>query len=170
MPRIEPRPTNPCPLIRAAADSYPLSVGQERLWWQRQLDSSRDQYHIHGGWRFPRGLADPDAIAGAFAALVQRHEILRTRFALRPDGTTEQAILDAVEVPVTWAGKDWRAAIDKAATEPFDLARPPLLRAVSAELDDGPRAVPCIAPHHHRPLVDGRAAQGPVRVLRSHTR
>jgi amino acid adenylation domain-containing protein len=147
MPQGERRPTSPCPLIRAAAaNSYPLSVGQERLWWQRQLDSSHDQYHIHGGWRFPRGLADPDAVVTALVALVRRHEILRTRFVLRPDGTTAQEVLDTVEVPISWAGKDWRAAIDKAATEPFDLAHPPLFRVVGAELDDGPALY--IALHH----------------------
>jgi amino acid adenylation domain-containing protein len=146
VPPRELRPTNPCPLIRdAGASSYPLSVGQERLWWQRQLDSSHDEYHIHGGWHFPRGL-DPDAVVTALAALVRRHEILRTRFVLRQDGTTDQEVLGAAEVPITWAGKDWRAAVDKAATEPFDLARPPLFRAVVAELDDGPALY--IALHH----------------------
>jgi amino acid adenylation domain-containing protein len=138
MPPRELRPTNPYALIRSAdAGSYPLSVGQERLWWQRQLGSSHDEYHIHGGWRFPGGL-DPDGLVTALAALVGRHEILRTRFVLRQDGTTAQQVLGTVEVPITWAGKDWRAAVDKAATEPFDLARAPLFRAVVADIDDGP--------------------------------
>ncbi|WP_433236109.1 amino acid adenylation domain-containing protein [Streptosporangium sp. CA-135522] len=137
MPRFEPRPTNPFPLIRdPAAGDFPLSAGQERLWWLRQLDSSYDQYHITGGWRFP---AEPDrvAISTALTGLVRRHEILRTRFVLRPDGTTAQEIVDVGEIPVVWAGGNWRAAVEQAASEPFDLSRPPLLRVVAAELDDG---------------------------------
>ncbi|MDR7326815.1 MULTISPECIES: amino acid adenylation domain-containing protein [Catenuloplanes] len=138
MPRREKRPANPFPLHREPVTSgYPLSVGQERLWWLRQLDSAHDQYHIHGGWRFPKGL-DPVAITTAFAGLVQRHEILRTRFVLRPDGTTAQEVLDDVEIPITWSGRDWVAAVEAAATAPFDLADPPLFRLVGAELDDGP--------------------------------
>lgn len=138
MPRREQRPANPFPLTREPATSgYPLSVGQERLWWLRQLASSRDEYHIHGGWRFPNGL-DPAAISAALTGLVRRHEILRTRFVLRPDGTTAQEVLDEVEIPITWAGRNWPAAIEAAATEPFDLARPPLFRVVAADLDDGP--------------------------------
>jgi amino acid adenylation domain-containing protein len=140
------RPANPYPLIRdTATSSYPLSVGQERLWWQRQQDSSHDEYHIHGGWRLPGGL-DQAALATALAALVRRHQILRTRFVLRPDGTTAQEVLDDVEIQVRRAGKQWRPAIDRAATEPFDLARPPLFRVVSAELDDG--AALYIVLHH----------------------
>ncbi|MEU6743029.1 amino acid adenylation domain-containing protein [Streptosporangium sandarakinum] len=137
MPRIEPRPTNPFPLLHDPAERrFPLSAGQERLWWLRQLDSSHDQYHITGGWRFPAGL-DLPALTAALAGLTRRHDILRTRFVLRPDGTTAQEVTDEVEVPVVQAGRDWRAAVERAASEPFDLSRPPLLRAVVAELADG---------------------------------
>ncbi|MEV0586296.1 amino acid adenylation domain-containing protein [Nonomuraea sp. NPDC050310] len=137
MPRFEPRPANPFPLLRdPRARRFPLSAGQERLWWLRQLDSSHDQYHITGGWRFPAGL-DPSALGTALTALTRRHAILRTAFVLRPDGTVAQEVVDEVEIPVDWAGRDWRRAVERAAAEPFDLARPPLLRAVAAELDEG---------------------------------
>ena len=76
-------------------------------------------------------------LSTALAGLVHRHEILRTRFVLRPDGTTAQEVAGRVEVPITWAGRDWQAVIERAASEPFDLTSPPLLRIVAAELDDG---------------------------------
>ncbi|WP_067171326.1 non-ribosomal peptide synthetase [Microtetraspora niveoalba] len=151
MPRFEPRPTNPFPLLTDRADGeraardFPLSAGQERLWWLRQLDSSHDQYHITGGWRFPAGL-DPSAIATALAGLARRHDILRTRFVLRPDGTTAQEVAAEVEIPVVRAGREWRAAVERAASEPFDLSRPPLLRVVAAETEDGPGLF--VALHH----------------------
>ncbi|MGY1437028.1 non-ribosomal peptide synthetase [Streptomyces reniochalinae] len=136
MPTSEPRPTNPFPLVRSPAAEAPLSAGQERLWWLHQSNASHE-YHITGGWRFPDGV-DRAALSTAVAGLVRRHAILRTRFVLRPDGTTAQEVADELDTPVTWAGKDWRAAVDRAVLEPFDLARPPLLRVVVAEPDGGP--------------------------------
>ncbi|KUM67523.1 non-ribosomal peptide synthetase [Streptomyces curacoi] len=135
MVKFEPRPTNPFPLVRGSTTESPLSAGQERLWWLHQWDASYE-YHITGGWRFPDGV-DRTALATAVAGLVRRHQILRTRFVLRPDGTVAQEVADEIDVPVVWAGSDWRAAVDRAVREPFDLARPPLLRVVVAELDDG---------------------------------
>ncbi|MEU7040962.1 amino acid adenylation domain-containing protein [Streptomyces varsoviensis] len=136
MPTSEPRPTNPFPLVRGSTAEAPLSAGQERLWWLHQSNASHE-YHITGGWRFPDGV-DRAALSTAVAGLVRRHAILRTRFVLRPDGTTAQEVADELDTPVIWAGKDWRAAVDRAVREPFDLARPPLLRIVVAEPDGGP--------------------------------
>ncbi|MER5937199.1 amino acid adenylation domain-containing protein [Streptomyces sp. NPDC001928] len=135
MVKFEPRPTNPFPLVRGSTADFPLSAGQERLWWLHQGDASYE-YHITGGWRFPDGV-DRAALATALTGLVRRHQILRTRFVLRPDGRVAQEVADEIDVPVVWAGSDWRAAVDRAVREPFDLARPPLLRVVVAELDDG---------------------------------
>ncbi|MEC3974234.1 amino acid adenylation domain-containing protein [Amycolatopsis sp. H20-H5] len=137
MPRPDPRPSNPFPLTRAQPERvFPLSTGQERLWWLRQLDAADDRYHISGGWRFDADL-DPAALSAAFAGLLARHEILRTRFVLQPDGTTAQEVLDEVEVPISLAGTGWQEAVDQAVSTLFDLTRPPLLRAVLVELDGG---------------------------------
>jgi len=146
MPTRESRPRNPLPLFRdSTASRFPLSAGQERLWWLRQLDSSHDQYHITCGWRFAAELSR-EALLAALGGMVQRHEILRTKFLMLPDGTVTQEIVDHVEVPLIWAGRDWQGAIEQAAVRPFDLVRPPLFRAVAAELDDGPGLF--VAMHH----------------------
>ena len=90
MAKIEPRPANPFPLVRMSRPcDFSLSPGQERLWWLRQLDPSHNQYHVMEGWRVAAAL-DREAIAAAFAGLVQRHEVLRTRFVLRADGAIVQ--------------------------------------------------------------------------------
>lgn len=146
MPTRESRPRNPLPLFRdSTASRFPLSAGQERLWWLRQQDSSHDQYHINCGWRFAAELKR-EALLAALGGPVQRHEILRTKFLMLPDGAVTQEIVDHVEVPLIWAGRDWQGAIEQAAVRPFDLARPPLFRAVAAELDDGPGLF--VAMHH----------------------
>lgn len=144
MPKSEPRPGNPFPLASGPTAEFPLSAGQERLWWLHQSDAS-NEYHITDGWRFPSGV-DRSALVTAVAGTVRRHQILRTRFVLRPDGTTAQEVADEAEVPITWAGSDWRGAVDRAVLEPFDLARPPLLRVVVVELDDGHGVL--MAMHH----------------------
>ncbi|MEE3921281.1 hypothetical protein V2I01_32845 [Micromonospora sp. BRA006-A] len=58
--------------------------------------------------------AGPGRLDAAFAALVRRHESLRTRFTV-VDGVVRQDILDG------WAGVDWRVATD--ATEVAVAAR-----------------------------------------------
>ncbi|ORT60867.1 non-ribosomal peptide synthetase [Streptomyces sp. CB03238] len=133
---IERRVLNPYPLERAPRpDGHPLSAGQERLWWQRQSDDGA-RYHVTGGWHWGTEV-DPDALTRALDALVRRHEILRTAFVLGGDGTVTARLRDGVRVPVRWAGKDWAEAVEDAARRPFDLAGPPLARAVVARLDDG---------------------------------
>ncbi|WP_268248691.1 amino acid adenylation domain-containing protein [Actinoplanes ianthinogenes] len=146
MPARQSRPRNPVPPFRdSTASAFPLSAGQERMWWLRQLDSSHDQYHISCGWRFPAEV-NREALLAALDALVRRHEILRTKFVMSPDGTVTQEIVDHVEIPLVWAGPDWREAVEQAAVRPFDLARPPLVRAVAAELADGPGLL--VTMHH----------------------
>src|SRR5262249_23743897 len=77
---------------------------------------------------------DREVFAAALAGLIHRHEILRTRFVLRTDGTVVQQVAEHAPVAITWAGAAWRTAVDRAVTEPFDLSSPPLLRVVGADL------------------------------------
>jgi hypothetical protein len=138
MSRVEQRPTNPYPIVRFPRPrEFPLSVGQERLWWHDRLDPARRrQDHVTGGWRRADGL-DRKAFAMAVDALVHRHEILRTRFVQRSDGIPVQQVVEDVPATIIWAGKDWREAVDQCVAEPFDLACPPLFRVVVADLDAG---------------------------------
>ena len=69
MPTRESRPRNPLPLVRdSTASRFPLSAGQERLWWLRQLDSSQDQYHITVGWKLPAEV-NREALLAALSGL-----------------------------------------------------------------------------------------------------
>src|SRR5262249_18975351 len=117
-----------------AADHYALSHAQKRLWLMHQLEG-RVAYNMPEAFVLEDDL-DVATLRRAFATLVARHEALRTAFVV-VDGVPRQQILDAVTVaideidlsgernPEGAAGA--RAAA--AAAAPFDLPRPPLLRA-----------------------------------------
>jgi iturin family lipopeptide synthetase A len=64
-----------------AAD-HALSFAQRRMWLLQAMEPGEVAYNMVGALIID-GPADLDALARAFAALVARHEILRTRFVLR---------------------------------------------------------------------------------------
>ncbi|MFJ4190551.1 amino acid adenylation domain-containing protein [Kitasatospora sp. NPDC089509] len=110
----------------------PLSYGQRALWFLQQLEPDSTAHHITAALRL-HGPFDPDAFRRALAALVARHDALRTTFPA-PDGQPVQrtAAAGRAELRVhDAAGRsehDLAALLDRAADEPFDLAHGPLLR------------------------------------------
>ncbi|WFE36317.1 non-ribosomal peptide synthetase [Micromonospora sp. WMMD975] len=113
----------------------PVSFGQERLVFLDRLDGAGAAYTIPVAWRLT-GPLDRDRLDAAFAALVERHESLRTRFTV-DDGVVRQ------EIVAGWPGVDWRDAGDAAevaeaarqvAAEPFDLETGPLFRVTGWRL------------------------------------
>ncbi|MFD2113529.1 amino acid adenylation domain-containing protein [Thiorhodococcus fuscus] len=72
------------------ADSYPLSSAQRRLFAIQTAHPNSASYNMVGGF-IVSGDLDPEALATAFADLVDRHEILRTRFLIL-DGEARQLI------------------------------------------------------------------------------
>src|SRR5262249_16821446 len=57
----------------------PLSLAQQRLWFLAQLDPGLATYNIAVALRLT-GALDLAALAGSLAAIVRRHESLRTTF------------------------------------------------------------------------------------------
>ncbi|MEV0001820.1 amino acid adenylation domain-containing protein [Micromonospora sp. NPDC050980] len=113
----------------------PVSFGQERLVFLDRLDDAGAAYTIPVAWRLT-GPLDRDRLDAAFAALVDRHEALRTRFTV-VDGVVRQDIVAG------WPGVDWRNADDvtevaeaarQVAAEPFDLETGPLFRVTGWRL------------------------------------
>ncbi|MFE5916583.1 amino acid adenylation domain-containing protein [Streptomyces sp. NPDC056468] len=111
----------------------PLSFTQQRLWFLDQLDPGKAVYNAPIVLSLRADL-DEQALGRALNALVDRHEILRTRYPLR-DGVPYQDIAEpqgAVPLPVT----DLRGAGDEEVRgfllglvqEPFDLEKGPVLR------------------------------------------
>ncbi|WP_437975237.1 amino acid adenylation domain-containing protein [Sorangium sp. So ce295] len=118
----------------------PMSHGQQRLWFLWQLDRESAAYNIPIAVRLVGGL-DTRVLERTFAALVERHETLRTRF--EPgDGLGAQVIGEPapLEIPVVdLSGRaepeqEARALSEAEAQRPFDLERGPLLRVTLLRL------------------------------------
>ncbi|MFC4046555.1 amino acid adenylation domain-containing protein, partial [Dactylosporangium siamense] len=131
-------------------EPLPLSFAQRRLWFLHRLEPDSAEYNVSMTIRWPGDL-DVDALAVALAALVDRHEMLRTRLVDDNDGVPWQVIDPAPErfaLPVVDLPADgveaWLAADRQA---PFDLAAGPLIRATVLRLAAGEHVL-ALAMHH----------------------
>jgi len=135
----------------------PLSFGQEQLWVIDQLAPGSPAYNIVEGLRLS-GPLDVAALERALAAVVRRHEALRTTFrAATADGRPVQVIAPALAVPLRVvdlgalpAATREAAAQERAAEEarlPFDFGRGPLLRATLLRLDAGAHLLVLVVHH-----------------------
>ncbi|KQT68984.1 MULTISPECIES: amino acid adenylation domain-containing protein [unclassified Aureimonas] len=146
------RPAAGAPLVaRPRPARLPLSHAQERLWFLDRLERDSPAYNIPTALRLDGDL-DAGALEAAFAALVERHEILRTRFA-EIDGAPAQIVMDTRAVPFALedltGGREAEtvALLEAEARRPFDLERDPLLRVRLLRL--APQAHVCLLTLHH---------------------
>ncbi|WP_330284539.1 amino acid adenylation domain-containing protein [Streptomyces sp. NBC_00588] len=86
---IPPRP--------ADAGRLPLSYAQSRMWLLQQLDPDSPAYNVCLAIRL-RGPLDSAALRTALQGLVDRHEVLRTRYPATDDGVPEQVVDPAAQV------------------------------------------------------------------------
>ncbi|MER7203491.1 non-ribosomal peptide synthetase [Streptomyces sp. CB01635] len=126
------------------AQRYVASPGQQQLYYQYQLDPSAVNYLLPIAVRL-RGDLDTQALERALAAVVARHEALRTRFATDPEHGVVQVVGTPDEVRVALGRGRARAdevpaLLDRIARRPFDLSAAPLLRANLWQLTDDPEA------------------------------
>ncbi|HSK79935.1 MAG TPA: condensation domain-containing protein, partial [Thermoanaerobaculia bacterium] len=111
----------------------PLSFAQQRLWFLDQMEPGTSLYNMPALLRLI-GPLDVEALAAAFAAVVRRHEALRTTFPARR-GAPRQEIHPFLPIPlpvVDVSGlpeEALRLGIEET-RRPFDLAAGPLLRAL----------------------------------------
>jgi amino acid adenylation domain-containing protein len=116
----------------------PLSLAQQRMWLFEQLEP---QYSINNVTRALRlhGELNSTALGNAIAALIQRHEILRTTFEIE-DVDAEQHIHATAPSAFTsvnltdFSASRQKEEVTRLATEEaqhsFDLTRLPLMRAL----------------------------------------
>ncbi|HEX8146843.1 MAG TPA: condensation domain-containing protein, partial [Pyrinomonadaceae bacterium] len=138
-----------------ADDCFPLSFGQQRLWFLQQLEPDSPAYNISRLLTF-KGELDEAALEWALNRVVARHESLRTRFTSL-DGHPLQFV--APDAPLRLTRADLPAAAPRVrrrhalalaraeAARPFDLQRGPLLRALLLHLGPG-RSLLVLTLHH----------------------
>ncbi|MCW3466087.1 non-ribosomal peptide synthetase [Chitinophaga nivalis] len=107
---------------------YRVTAAQQQLYFLYQLDRSSLAYNMPYFLRL-EGIPDPEQLSRAFERLIQRHEILRTRFAI-VQGAVMQQVLETVSFSLEQqvAGADITHSIGNV-IRPFDLEAAPLFRA-----------------------------------------
>ncbi|HLL47807.1 MAG TPA: condensation domain-containing protein, partial [Longimicrobiaceae bacterium] len=146
-PPLAPTPRDDAPL--------PLSFAQQRLWFLDRMEPGSPAYNMPAALRI-RGAVDAGALRRSFAALVERHEALRTTFATL-DGEPVQVVHPPAPFPLGEADLRGLGAAEREAellrraraeaAAPFDLARGPLLRARLLRLDEAESAL-LVTMHH----------------------
>nr|WP_277714027.1 non-ribosomal peptide synthetase [Paenibacillus mucilaginosus] len=123
---------------------YPLTSAQKRLYVLQQLEGAELSYNMPAALKLT-GRLDRTRLERALRAMIARHDVLRTSFAV-VDGEPVQLVQEAVEFAVGYEEAEEHQAEERirAFLQPFDLAEAPLLRA----------AVIRLAEEEHLLLVD----------------
>ncbi|MEU7133058.1 amino acid adenylation domain-containing protein [Streptomyces sp. NPDC046261] len=125
-----------------------LSAGQQQMWFLNRLEPESCEYLVPMVLRL-RGALDTAALEAAWRRVLDRHEILRTRYALhghepvqivdRPDGTDLPIVLDDLTgAPQPEREQLAAELVEREVTTPFDLAAewPVRARLVRLAADD----------------------------------
>ncbi|MFP5288721.1 MAG: condensation domain-containing protein, partial [Thermoanaerobaculia bacterium] len=143
-------PLVPLPRTAGEAAVFPVSFAQQRLWFLDRLEPGSAFYSIPRALRL-EGNLDPGALAGAFQALVDRHESLRTTFAEGPVqvvAPSRRHDLPLVDLSgLSSPEEEARRLAAEEAARPFDLARGPLLRTTL--IRQAPREHVLLVTVHH---------------------
>jgi amino acid adenylation domain-containing protein len=140
---------------RGSDGPAPLSFAQERLWILDRIEPGSSAYGIPIAVRL-RGPLDHRAFERALAGVIERHDTLRTTFAIEagrpvqiahPPGPPPLAWVDLGGLPEARRGEALDRGLARASMRPFDLVRGPLLRAVMF-LESPGEAVLQVTLHH----------------------
>ncbi|MBI3875437.1 MAG: amino acid adenylation domain-containing protein, partial [Verrucomicrobia bacterium] len=122
---------------RAGGGAAWLSFAQQRLWFLDQLEPGSPLYTMPLAVRLS-GRLDRDALERSIAAIVARHEMLRTQF-VSNDGVPTQVVvapqsvelpvIDLAQRPIEEREEELHRLLGVEAQRPFDLARDLMVRA-----------------------------------------
>ncbi|WUX23604.1 amino acid adenylation domain-containing protein [Streptomyces sp. NBC_01438] len=139
----------PAPAHGLDEDALPVSPLQEGFFFHAAFDAGAADLYLVQELLELDGLVDPDRLRGALQLLLDRHPLLRASFRQLPGGEVVQRLAGHVTLP--WQRADTAETTlddvlraDRA--QPFDLARPPLLRATLVR--DGHRHRLLLTLHH----------------------
>ena len=133
-------------------DYYPLSPAQKRLYIMQTMEPAGTAYNIPHVSTLGRDV-DHDRLADVFARLIRRHHSLRTAFSTIesvPVQRIHETIdfqIEEIEVPAGTEPSTDVETVVRDFVRPFDLSRPPLLRAGVLPLSGGGQVL--IVDMHH---------------------
>lgn len=145
----------PPPTARGPGSRLGLSFSQERMWFMHELAPQSSAYNIPLAMRL-KGPLDVAALQGALTRVVERHEILRTRFVKTPDGVVGEVVAPpAATIQQVQLSSDGRVPqeerlrqhLAEVTCQPFVLDQCPLLRAQLVHMAEQ-EAVLLIVMHH----------------------
>lgn len=114
------------------ANEYPLSKGQQALWFLYQVAPESAAYNVASAAKINARL-NVKALKQAFQVLVAEHPVLRTTFS-SVDGRPVQRVHERMDVAFNeenaeeWSDETLQACLSEAAERPFDLEHGPLIR------------------------------------------
>jgi len=115
----------------------PLSLAQRQIWYQEIVSSGSTAYNIPIALRLV-GNVDELALEKSFRQIIERHEVLRTTFAVE-EGVPVQLIHEEykfslekkiLELPLEGAEESLRKILETESQRPFDLVKDQLMRIV----------------------------------------
>lgn len=151
------QPTQVLPrIVKSEAPTPVLSYAQQRLWFIDRFERATADYAA--AYNMPivlslRGHIDDDAMQRALAAILARHDVLRTGITEengKPVARVAEATLpwQVLHVPADADPQAWTdAAVLVEFETPFDLAAPPLLRGLLIHRDASEHVL-VIGMHH----------------------
>lgn len=116
-------------------ERWPLTPIQQGIYVQSHLDPTGRTYHMAGAFRLSAA-PDRSQLEEAFRAVIAQEPLLRTAFVPEEDGIFAR-VQDQVEFSLTPCSG---ASLEEAAQPllaPFDLSRPPLMRAGLWQEEEG---------------------------------
>ncbi|SFM26657.1 non-ribosomal peptide synthetase [Rugamonas rubra] len=139
----------------ADGEPFAQAPAQQRIWFFERLQAGSGAYNLYQHHRL-LGALDADALQAAFSAIVARHAALRSGFceqagqpmqSVHADVAFQLRRLDlSAQAPAARETELSRLASQENA-HPFDLARPPLLRATLVRMADDDHAL-LVVLHH----------------------
>ncbi|MBH8571736.1 amino acid adenylation domain-containing protein [Nostocaceae cyanobacterium CENA369] len=139
---------------------YPLSFGQQGLWFINQLNPDTPTYNVSIVINF-RGCINLTALQNSLNEIIRRHEVLRTSFTA-VDGKPIQVINQAVPLnltvedlrplPISDRSQEAQRLATEFAQQPFDLSSQSLLRTKILQLND--KSYQLLVTSHHI-IADG---------------
>jgi hypothetical protein len=131
------RSVGPSIPIASRNEELPLSLNQEAIWLQEQLNPGSAAYHLPAAVRLT-GRLDTAALELGIREVVRRHESLRTTFqtvdgrprqVIHAAGVFSMPLEDLSNVKGTDQATTLQAKIEQEVSSPFHLESGPLLRA-----------------------------------------